>query len=305
MSKILLIVTEKMNYFFPYVDNRNIVIDNCWDKEYLKKHKRLVDLCMALHFPLPVFFGKWTRQIADFSKIIIFDGCFNALLKLYLDIRVPGTPKFIFCWNSKERWDWVIPDINRRGKRRYPMFSYSLKDSKELGINYLHTFYTDNIKLETKKNDYDLVFVGRTKQRMELINKIYNYSNDNNLKLFLYVCDKENRPYPTSDTLLRYGDYLEIVSRSKAILDLTDQNHDGLSLRVMEALFFDKKLITDNEAIIKCDFYRKENIFILRGEDWQGMTEFLKIPYKEIPNDTKMRYTIENWVEEFKEDFFC
>ncbi len=300
MNKILLIVMEKTDYFFPYINNPNIIIDTCWNNEYLKNHTSLFKVCSVLHFPLPIFFGTWVKKIKDFSKIIIFDRCFNALLKLYLDAIVPDTPKFIFCWNSRERWDWILPDINCMGKNKYPMFSYSLKDSKELGINYLHTFYTDNIKLEEKKTEYDLVFIGRSKKRTELINKIYHYSHDNNLSLFLHVYDSEKRSFPTSDTLIRYDDYLEIISKSKAIIDITDQNHDGLSLRVMESLFFNKKLITDNEFVLNCDFYRAENIFILKkGETWQGLIEFLDIPYAEIPNDIKMQYTIEHWVEEF------
>lgn len=302
MTKTLIISNDKDDYFFPYVDNESIVIDSCWNKRIYKKYIKIVRLCELLHFPLTIFLGKWTAQIKEFSKIIIFSGCFEPFLKLYLDKKIPNTPKFIYCWNPKERWEELVRYTNCFGRYSYPIFSYSVTDSKMLGINYQHTFYTDNIKTTVKEPEYDVVFVGRTKNRMELLNRIYNYCNDNCLKLFWHVYDTEERPFPTSDNLINYIDYLEIVNKSKVILDIVEKNYDGLSLRAMESLFFDKKLITTNEAIINYDFYRKENIFILNDETWGKVKEFMAMPYKEISKDTKDQYIIENWIKGFKID---
>lgn len=99
--------------------------------------------------------------------------------------------------------------------------------------------------------------------------------------------------------LIKYEVYLQELNKSKTILDVTNQNQDGLSLRVMEALFFNKKLITTNDSIRNYDFYKKENIFILKDGFEQGLKEFLKIPYCEVEKDIKEYYSIENWVARF------
>ena len=68
----------------------------------------------------------------------------------------------------------------------------------------------------------------------------------------------------------------------------------------MEALFYEKKLITNNKNIINYDFYCKENIFILEKDDIEELPQFLKTPYKKIDNEIVNKYEFENWLEGFK-----
>ncbi len=65
---------------------------------------------------------------------------------------------------------------------------------------------------------------------------------------------------------LSYPDYLKKAASSSIILEIMRPGHAGLSLRPLEALFFRKKLITDNPAIRNSEVYHPDNIFIL-GED--------------------------------------
>lgn len=190
MRTTLLIVSEKTNYFFPFVRNENIIIDDCWDKCRLNKYRKIYTICNRLQIPTAAFFGKWAKQLQEFSQIIIFDGCFNLFLKCYLDRRVPNTPKYVFCWNPRQRWENAIYSINRG--RRYPLYSYSLADSKVLGIYHQSTFYTKDIHMPIEELKYDWIFVGRTKQRDEWIDKIYKWSKDNEISFFyMYAVQKK------------------------------------------------------------------------------------------------------------------
>lgn len=54
-----------------------------------------------------------------------------------------------------------------------------------------------------------------------------------------------------------------MVGTSRAILDIAQQKQDGYSMRVMEAIFFNKKLVTTNTAVKQSVFYDENNIFIV------------------------------------------
>ena len=67
----------------------------------------------------------------------------------------------------------------------------------------------------------------------------------------------------------------------------------------MEALFFRRKLITNNESMTEYCIYDKENTFIIKNDDFDGLAEFLKQPYIDNEaNDRKRRiYSFEEWLQ--------
>ena len=87
------------------------------------------------------------------------------------------------------------------------------------------------------------------------------------------------------------------------ILELTKKNQAGLTLRALEALFYEKKLITDNENIKEYDFYDSNNIFILKQDEElsakkkKELEDFLRKDFKIVSKEVKKQYTIENWLE--------
>ena len=87
------------------------------------------------------------------------------------------------------------------------------------------------------------------------------------------------------------------------ILELTKKNQAGLTLRALEALFYEKKLITDNENIKEYDFYNSNNIFILKQDEElnakkkKELEDFLRKDFKIVSKEVKKQYTIENWLE--------
>lgn len=84
--------------------------------------------------------------------------------------------------------------------------------------------------------------------------------------------------------------------RSKAILDMKLPYHEGLSFRFFEAIYYKKKIITDNVNVKNYDFYHPDNIFITDYEDFSGLKEFLEKPYYEIDEKIVNKYGVENWL---------
>lgn len=94
-----------------------------------------------------------------------------------------------------------------------------------------------------------------------------------------------------------YKEYLEMILRSRATLDILQKGQEGIGARPVETLLFKRKLITDYAGIQEYDFYRKENIFILGEDDFRRLPDFLMDPYREIPEDIVFGYTFEGMLQ--------
>ena len=92
---------------------------------------------------------------------------------------------------------------------------------------------------------------------------------------------------------------LNIESNSRALLDIVQPEQRGQTLRPIEALFFKKKIVTNNYSILEADFYNRENIFILGKDNIQDIQEFLKSDYKDLSSDLLEKYTVKGWISNF------
>ncbi|MCH5599705.1 hypothetical protein [Niabella ginsengisoli] len=55
---------------------------------------------------------------------------------------------------------------------------------------------------------------------------------------------------------------LSILKSASYILDFENAEQNGLTFRVFESLYFEKKLITNSKLIYEYDFYHPNNIFV-------------------------------------------
>ena len=98
---------------------------------------------------------------------------------------------------------------------------------------------------------------------------------------------------------ISYYEIINYISQSKCIVELQEPGQTGLTLRAMEALFFQKKLFTDNMEVMKCDFYRQENIFVWGHDEESRLADFLRVPYQKVSEEIVNQYTWEAWLDRF------
>jgi len=150
---------------------------------------------------------------------------------------------------------------------------------------------------------YDVIFLGANKGRKAALENLQNKMNDNNISTYFHIVDKSildnnnNVIYPPLD----YSDYLELISKSRAILDYVQEGQNGLTLRPMESIFFRKKLITNDRSIRTNDFYHPNNIFIIGIDKFENLEEFIKTPYTSLSSNIVEKYDVMKWIERFSE----
>src|SRR5690606_24485813 len=96
-----------------------------------------------------------------------------------------------------------------------------------------------------------------------------------------------------------YQEYLELISKTKAIIDIIPDGQSGLTVRPMESIFLKKKLVTTDLEIANQDFYNKQNIFIIGKDDESLLKEFIDSAYVPIADSVVYQYDLDGWLQRF------
>lgn len=94
---------------------------------------------------------------------------------------------------------------------------------------------------------------------------------------------------------ISYLENIRNVSRCSCVVDIT-AGQAGISLRPLEALFFDKKLITNNKSIKEYSFYHPSNIFVLEEDNLNDLPAFVNAPVSVISKNIKEAFDINTWI---------
>ncbi|MCL7988601.1 hypothetical protein M8998_11700 [Sphingobacterium sp. lm-10] len=111
---------------------------------------------------------------------------------------------------------------------------------------------------------------------------------------------RENKKYNLTTTreFITFEENMKNSYNADVVIDLVFTGHSGLSFRIFEAIRFDKKVITTNQAILKYDFYDANNIFVWsKKSDIQDLKRFLDAPVNPISDFLKTKYGFENWIK--------
>ena len=155
-----------------------------------------------------------------------------------------------------------------------------------------------------------LLFVGsHANRRIKSIQSFYYAAKENNIPIDFYICAQDNdikrakeeleieeaHYYPISESIT-YKEYLLMVKRSGILVDFLNDMHYGLSLRIFEAIGYEKKIITTNPTVANYDFYHPNNIFIWDGNNIEELKYFMTIPYYKLSDELRNKYSFKNWI---------
>jgi methylmalonyl-CoA mutase cobalamin-binding subunit len=95
-------------------------------------------------------------------------------------------------------------------------------------------------------------------------------------------------------------DYIALLRRSKAVLDVSHSAQTGLTIRTIETLGARRKLVTTNVDVKNYDFYDPSRVLIIDAErpDVSAIKEFVALPQDELDPTIYRHYGIHNWVGE-------
>lgn len=301
-EKYLIVTSMNETYFYPYVTNKNIDIVPPYNKmnkiqNFVMKSKR------RLGFDFSEFlFLKNIHE--DYAGIVVFD-CACDMRNMRL-MRKKHENVNLYIWNIMKdfmgRLKLTNPNVNAEYIKSCfnHVYSFDKGDCEKYGIEYFPPLYTRDLKLNKEVYEYDLVFLGSEKGRYDILKTIYDELNENGFKQYFHVFSKNadadvKDGFALTSLKMTYDDYLKLVSKSRAILDIPQDGQIGCTIRVMESLFLHKKLITTCKEIMNYSIYNKNNIFIVGIDDYSRMKEFLNSDYDISADKYLDYYDIPEW----------
>lgn len=194
------------------------------------------------------------------------------------------------------------------------VLTFDANDAIKYNLIFRPLFYTDSYKFSNRKYLYDLLFIGTAhSDRYDLVKRLLlQLPSDFGVKTYFFlssrtlywtkkIFDPDFRRIKYSDvsfTALSHSENSNLMHGAKIILDINHPKQSGLTMRTLETLGAQKKLITTNLNIVDYDFYDPNNIFVLDRKEPFIPIEFLINEFNPSSPFILSKYSINGWIEE-------
>ena len=183
----------------------------------------------------------------------------------YLRSRYPGCK--IVC-----RFEDIIEKMPYHNFYEYKdhfdmLLTLDERESRKYNIPYYPSWYDEcEVPEDAGIEDSDVLFIGRAKDRLQEIVEVFEKLSDAGLKCKFCLVDvpEEKRIHPDRIDYCSYIPYttvLQYVKKTKCMLEILQKDMESETLRVFEAIQYNKKLITSNRNILTREYYDPQKIF--------------------------------------------
>ena len=297
---VLIVRSNKFQLINKNYQSRLFTVDDMFDNlGGFSKIKR--DIFLYSHKKVPEKYYNQKLKSIEEDTVIVFDPHCRVDFLRWIKKNNPNKRIILWLWNTVKEIGSNLPlDEIPKG---IEIWSYSQFDCKTYGLKYNTTFYPYPVPVNTEApNIYDVFFIGKDKGRLNEIMRIKNVLENNGLKTHFHISPTHqyekflNQNYKSK---ISYDEVKRLIMSSACILDCEVSSTAGPTIRPLEALFYKKKLITNNKSVINEVYYNHENIFIYGIDDNSKIEEFVRTPYDHSADKFIYQYTFDSWVERF------
>lgn len=260
-------------------------------KNYCKK---LLNKEVSKHY------NKILNNYLDIDYVLMIGGLYYSKEFINLVKEKNSKIKFIvFLWDKFSKEEIIkIKEIYDE------VYTFEKSDALENNIKWHPSFYIKKIKNVEKTLDFYFLGENRDRERYEYINNLYKYCKKNRLKNRVYLYSKKKVKNLNDKIIIynkiSYEENLENIKNSKVTFEKNIEKQSGLSLRSLECLGYETKLITTNKDIKNYDFYNPNNIFIVESieEINKIPLDFFIKPYEKVEEQILKRYSFKGFIND-------
>lgn len=264
-------------------------------KKFNRLHKKAKKIKFIINLLASWVIKKHLYMINDHDIIIyndshVFKGINKAILKKLKCNRVlllRNTVKSEFVSKSSQFFDYI--------------YTFEPLFASKVNIHYLPQFIPIGYKEKDRIIEYDNIklkcscfFLGRDKGRANCINHVAaKLKAEGCIIDFHIVADKTSTISSEYyiDKELSYSQSLSHTLHSSILLDIVKEGQTGMTLRILEAIYLNKKIITNNTEVLNFNFYSPSRFFIIGQDDWSGIKLFLNTPTSPVNNEILYQYS--------------
>lgn len=303
-------IAKKMQEMGAYVDMYDVrSVNSAWERALLKVSTKIFSIKSMRYYDKIIKDN--SNKDYDYILIVKCDMTPEKILKRFRTVY-PRAKLCLYLWDSINN----IPGIVNKFKYFDTLHSFDLEDCQgHRELNFRPLFYTDDFcrDLSYTEHKYDVSFIGTIhSDRYKVVKALkkivahkclngycYCYLQSKFIYHFYKATKDEFSDSQIEDFKFEKKDSSEIadiVNQSKSVLDIQHPNQTGLTMRTIEMIGMNKKLITTNASIVNYDFYNKKNILIIDRDNPQIDVSFFSTPYEKLNPEIYQKYSLSSWI---------
>lgn len=251
------------------------------------------------------------QKIKPTDSVLIF-GIENIKELIVLKRFISSNNISIFTWNPvidyKQSKFFRKIHIESLKKLGAEVYTFDPEDARKYTLKLINQVYRDVTKLIDSLIPVttDVYFVGQDKGRLPILKMWIELLKSKELTTDFHIFKEKKANYQKnelaliSDKYITYEENIKKIQASRCLFELLQENQSGQTIRSLEAAFFQKKLITNNSNIRQTSLYDPDRVFILGEDDSDKIGEFIRRPFKKIPESVLEKYDFKEWVVQFK-----
>lgn len=298
-------VAAKVDYF----DERPA--NTFWSKALVRINRKLLSHHISQYYDS--IYESIRNQVYDYVLVVNVEAMPISFLEKVRESN-PHSVFLLYMWDSLSNKTHTIDYLSLFDR----IYSFDPEDCrKNPNILFRPLFFLNEYaRLSYEQSyEYDFSFVGTAhSDRYALIQKIYNQIQSLGLKSYwyLYLQDLKlfywNKITNSSFAKAHLHDFqynalsknevLDVVEKSRVIIDIQHPNQIGLTMRVIEILGARRKLVTTNASIKDYEFYLEDNILVIDRENPTISKEFCYTKYQPLDDCIYHKYSLDGWLED-------
>ncbi len=225
----------------------------------------------------------------------------------------PRAQFILYLWDGLEN----VPGGTEKLGLYDRVYTFDPEDAAKYGLHFRPLFYTGDYSRAQAPDryDYDVAFIGTAHAiRPRVVRQVEAQCRESGLRFYHYLylphpllfwyhklTNRSYRGVKKSDihyTPLPAQAIRDIYTRSRAILDVEHTRQRGLTMRTIEMLGMEKKLITTNPMVKRHDFYDEGNILVIDRDDPRIDPGFLSGEFHPLSPAIREKYSLPGFLRE-------
>lgn len=224
----------------------------------------------------------------------------------------------LYLWDSVENIIGVVDKLGLFDR----VLTFDSNDVKKYpGILFRPLFFADEFNAghhttESPLYEYDISFVGTIhSDRFKILTSIKKYCSEKGLRFYAYGYLQSKAIYYFYKAIksefrkanmeefqfekMEAKNIRKIIDKSSIVLDIEHPHQTGLTMRTIEMIGMNKKLITTNTQIKLYDFYDGQNICVIDRDKAITIPEsFVSSSYRYLPEGIYEKYSLKRWISD-------
>lgn len=246
-----------------------------------------------------IWYGSWKKEFLSYSCVIVHGTWLAEKIPHWMRKKARKAGKNVkiiwWYWNTVD----ALSNPQRVSTEDCEKWSFDIRDCEKYNMTFNTQYYFKSFCLPQSPLESDVYFLGSDGGRKEMLLATEKELSGLGIKTDFNILVAQNKEAHASciTRKLSYTENLEHIAKSKAILEILREGQSGQTLRPLEALFFQRKLITNDSLIKEKEYYHPDNIFVLGEQDIEELPSFLERAYQPMPQELMDKYDCEQWLE--------